>query len=147
MAEKIEDYSRQLKYLIVLGNEILKEEGVLREGFFFSKLREFVSFYNEIKPQLSQIIEHKKNKLPIMNLDGFQTPLKFVNYQYPALPIFVLMITFSLIATGYYILKSFYVKKTKSKLRLILQSLSSLLFIIENNREGYYTKSSFEKLG
>jgi len=35
MTKKTETYSRQLKYLLVLGDEIIKEDGIFREGLFF----------------------------------------------------------------------------------------------------------------
>lgn len=131
---KAENYSRQLKYLLVLGDEILKEDGIFKEGTFFSKLREFISFYQEIKPQLTKLIEVDKNQKWPYGTNGLQTHLKFVNYQYPALPIFVLMLVFPLFAIGYFILKYRYVKKTKSKLRLLLQNLSSMHAIVQNNK-------------
>ncbi|MDO6516585.1 hypothetical protein [Zobellia uliginosa] len=134
MEKKAEDYSRQLKYLLGLGNEILKEDGVFREGAFFSKLRQFISFYNEIKSPLSKIIEvEKKQDGPNYTMD-VQADLKFVNFQYPVLPVFVLMLVFPLFALGYFILKYLYVRKTKSKLRLLLQNISSIHFVIENNK-------------
>lgn len=137
MAEKIEDYTRQLKYLIVLGNDIIKEDGVFKEGSFFPKLREFISFYNEIQPQLVQLTKSKmikKNEVPVIHTDSFQIPLKFVNYQFPALLIFILILVFPFVPIGYFILKFLYVKKTKANLRLLLKDISSLQFVIENNR-------------
>ncbi|OWW23235.1 hypothetical protein B4Q04_21730 [Zobellia sp. OII3] len=134
MTTKTEDYSRQLKYLIILGNEIIKEDGIFREGAFFTKLRDFISFYKEIKRSLSKNIE-EENKQELSNYTmDLQTQLKFVNYQYPSLPVFVLMLAFPLFALGYFILKYRYVKKTKSKLRILLQKLSSIQFIVENNK-------------
>ena len=134
MPKKTENYSRQLKYLLVLGDEIIKEDGVFREGTFFSKLREFINFYKEIKLPLSEIVEEEKQQELSNYSMNLQTQLKFVNYQYPSLFIFILMLVFPLFALGYFILKYRYVKKTKSNLRLLLQNLSSINFIIENNK-------------
>ncbi|QCE40972.1 hypothetical protein [Psychroserpens sp. NJDZ02] len=133
MTKKTETYSRQLKYLLVLGDEIIKEDGIFREGLFFSKLREFTNFYKEIKSPVSEIIEEKKKHILSNYPIVLQTDLKFVNYQYPALPIFILMLVFPMFALGYFILKYRYVKKTKSKLRVLLQNLSSINLIVENN--------------
>lgn len=134
MTEKNDNYSRQLKYLLVIGSEILKEDGVFIDGIFFSKLREFISFHKEIHPHLSEIIQaQKKEALPNYSI-GLQSNLTFVNYQNPTLPIFVLMFAFPIFLLGYYIFKYHYVKKTKSKLRLVLQNLSSIHSIIVNEK-------------
>ncbi|WP_179376113.1 hypothetical protein [Winogradskyella wichelsiae] len=134
MTTKTEDYSRQLKYLLVLGDEILKEDGIFKEGTFFSKLSQFISFYKEIKTPLYEIIKSKKNNELPNHVTYLQTNLVFINYQYPALPIFILMLAFPLFAIGYFILKYLYVKKIKAKMRLLLQNLSSIHFIIDNNK-------------
>jgi|GEM_PF-2994578 len=134
MTEINDNYSRQLKYLLVIGNEILKEDGVFIDGVFFSKLREFISFHKEIHPHLSKIIEaQKKEDLPNYSID-LKSHLTFINYQYPALPFFVLMIVFPVVLLVYYIFKYQYVNKTKSKLRLLLQNLSSINSIIVNKK-------------
>ena len=101
MPKKTENYSRQLKYLLVLGDEIIKEDGVFREGTFFSKLREFINFYKEIKLPLSEIVEEEKQQELSNYSMNLQTQLKFVNYQYPSLFIFILMFLDMILAIGY----------------------------------------------
>lgn len=96
MATETNDYSRQLKYLLVLGDEILKEDGVFKEGSFFLKLQQFISFYKEMRLQFLRIVESQKSEEIPINLKGLQTHLKFVNYQYLALPIFCSYVSFSI---------------------------------------------------
>ena len=46
------DFSRQLKTLYIQSNDLLKEDGVIRNGMFYQKLENFIKFYEEIRAQL-----------------------------------------------------------------------------------------------
>ncbi|MFB9056863.1 hypothetical protein ACFFU9_08930 [Mariniflexile ostreae] len=109
-AERIDDYSRQLKYLLILGNEILQKDGVFKESDFFPKLRQFIVFYNETHSKLLEIIDRRKESSLVSSI-ALSPKLYFFNYQHPALPIFALLIIFPILGTGYFIFKYLYVKK------------------------------------
>ena len=128
------DFSRQLKSLSIQCNEIIKEDGVISNGLFYHKLKEFSKFYEEIKSQLIAQTEHehplvmeKINSLPTIAFKNYDNPFSAKEIIYT-----IGYTVFFPIGIIYLLRKYAYVRKTKETLREIGSSLSSIEFLTRN---------------
>ncbi|MDF1698646.1 MAG: hypothetical protein P1U56_22530 [Saprospiraceae bacterium] len=125
------DFSRQLKTLYIQSNDLLKEDGVIRNGMFYQKLENFNKFYQEIRAQLhaqtefeNPLVLERVKALPDIeiknydNLFSVKTVLYIIGYT-----------LFFPIGIVYIMNKYSYVSKTKSKLREISSLVSSIEFL------------------
>jgi hypothetical protein len=112
-----------------LGNEILKEDGFIKNGLFYDKLEEYIKFYQEVIHLLKEtntdiLLNDKINSLPDFKFIDYNNPLSFKSIFYG-----IGYILFFPMGIIYLIQKYRYVAETKEKLRETYTLLSSLAFL------------------
>jgi len=128
------DFSRQLKSLYSTSIEIEKKDGVFSNDDFHERLKEFNTFYEEIKTSMKEhlnaenpLVVKKISTLPTLSLKGYDNPFSANTILYA-----IGAILFFPAGIIYLITKYLYVQKIKSQLAEISRSVSSIEFLIRD---------------
>jgi len=125
--------SRQFQQIQVSCKDIIKEDGIVLNGQFYTKLEEFIKFYDEIKRFLEkayekdELLSAKINDLPQIKFKNYDNPFTFKTILHGIYYVFLP----PLLLLPFY-RKYRYVARTKSSLRDLSDKISSIEFLLKS---------------